>query len=206
MFSVQFYVFFLKKIFSADFRPRPEIGSTCQNVGSKIGQIMWTPNGRGVLLLWGITCSYYGRKDLNTYLVPSENRLDMRCTVTAESIWKVSGKSHFWPFWAYFWYTDFERVDFQRIYDDVNGVYMRLPVMMVTLGVSWNIERGPVGLVGARHTPPGHFRPIRITTNSTIFTGKLYSHMKVVIWKSGPHVFFQKSLNISETKRDMKKV
>ncbi len=56
-----------------------------------------------------------------------------------------------------------------------NGVYMWLPVMMVTLGVSWNIERGHVGFVGARHTPPGHFRPIRITTNSTIFTGKLYS-------------------------------
>jgi len=30
--------------------------------------------------------------------------------------------------------------------------------------------------------------------------------MKVVISKSGPHVFFQKSRNISGTKRDMKKM
>ncbi len=34
----------------------------------------------------------------------------------------------------------------------------------------------------------------------------LETHMKVVISKSGPHVFFQKSRNISGTKRDMKKM
>ena len=31
-------------------------------------------------------------------------------------------------------------------------------------------------------------------------------HLKVVISKSGPHVFFQKSRNISGTKTDMKKM
>ena len=112
---------------------------------------------------------------LGTQRKPFGHALYRHGRIDMESVGKIAFFGHFGPIFGILTLRGSIFKGFMMMF---NGVYMRLPVMMVTLGVSWNIERGPVGLVGARHTPPGHFRPIRITTNSTIFTGKLYSHGK----------------------------
>ncbi len=107
MFSVQFYVFFLKKIFSADFRP---------NFGRKLGYMSkcrlknrpnhvntkW-PGGFAVMRYYMLILGEKGLEHiLGTQRKPFGHALYRHGRIDMESVWKIT-------FLAYFWCTDFEQ-------------------------------------------------------------------------------------------------
>ena len=128
---------------------------------------MWTPNGRGGCCYevlhahimgertW--THTWYPAKTVWACVVPSRQNRYGNCGEN-----RIFG--HFVPIFGILTLRGSIFKGFMMMF---NGVYMRLPVMMVTLGVSWNIKRGPGGPCRSTSHAPGHFRPIRIIDLTT---------------------------------------
>ncbi len=107
MFSVQFYVFFLKKIFSADFRPNfgrklgvyvkmqaQKSAKSCEHQMAGGGAVM----RYYMLILWEKGLEHI----LGTQRKPFGHALYRHGRIDMESVWKIT-------FLAYFWCTDFEQ-------------------------------------------------------------------------------------------------